>query len=92
MRILNYKTVTHTNKEKMSVIYEDLFETFKSIKNWFSTLSKHHSLWNFSEVRFSIFFSVFELLSIVMILIYQKLGSVERVQQTIKLGAPYCFA
>ena len=32
MRTLNYKTLIHANKEKMNVIYEDLFESFKTIK------------------------------------------------------------
>ena len=31
MRTLNYKTLIHANKEKMNVIYEDLFESFKTI-------------------------------------------------------------
>ena len=32
MRTLNYKTMTHTNKEKMNVNNEELLESFKSIK------------------------------------------------------------
>ena len=93
MRTLNYKTI---NKEKMNVIYEDLLESFKSIKlqgakpnrSWFSTLPKYHNLWDFSEQRFSIIFSIFKFLSIIIILICRKLGPVGSVKQKIKLPLP----
>ena len=78
----------------MNVIYVDL-ESFKDTKlqwtkpnkNWYSTLLKYHNLWNFLELRFSIIFSIFKLLSII-ILICRKLGSVGPVQQKIKLPLP----
>ena len=99
MRTLNYKTIIYTEKEKMNVIYQDLLESFKSInlqgtkpnKNWYSALPKYHNLWNFSELRFSIIFSIFKLLSIVVTLTCQKLGSVVPVQQKLKLSSPNSF-
>ena len=79
--------MTHTNKETMSVICKTLLKAFKPSnlkKNWYSTLSSYHNLSNFSELRFSIIFSIFKLLSVIIILICQKLGSVRHVQQKIK--------
>ena len=98
MRMLTIKLWhirTHTNKKKMNVTYEDLLERFKSIKlqgtkpykNWYSTLSSYHNLWNFSELRFSISYSIFKLLNIIS-LIWWKLWSVGPVQQKLKLPLP----
>ena len=86
--------MTHSNKEEMNLVYEDL-ESFKSIrlqgtkpnKNWYSTLSKYHNFWNFLELRFSIIFRIFKLLNII-ILICRNLGSVGPLLQKIKLSLP----
>ena len=81
----------------MNVIYEDLVESFQTIrlqgmkpnKNRYSTLPIYHNLSKFSGLRFSIIFSIFKLLSIIITLICQKLGSIDHVQQKIKLPSPY---
>ena len=61
----------------------------KPSKNWYSTLPKYHNHWNFSVLRLSIIFSIFKLLSII-ILICQTLGLVGPVQQKMKLPLPNC--
>ena len=88
MRTLNYKTTTHANKDKMKVIYKDLLESFKNInfKGRNQTKTNIHNLWNFSELPFGIILSISKLLSIVIILICRKLGSVGHVQQKIKVA------
>ena len=72
-------------------------KAFKSIKfegaklntTWYSAPPRYHKLWNFSELCFSIIFSIFKLFSIIIILICRKLGSAGPVQQKIKLHSPY---
>ena len=74
MRMLNCKTLTHTNKEKINIICEYLLENLENIKlqwakpskNWYLSLSKYHGLWNFLELPLSTIFIIFKLLSIII--------------------------